>query len=192
MPAQRDVLFAGEGQAESALARVIGKMDDSATARRERRPRPVFVAVEPESPGRRAQSAERFDELGLPVSFDAGHAEDLAPCDRKGGAAKAAASSFGAAPQVDALEPRRSGRRKRSSGLGSRGGPAHHRSGELLRAHRGGGAREHDAAAAEDGDPVRHRPHLAELVRDEEDGAPRPGKLAHRAEQLRDLCRSEE
>src|SRR5437764_941267 len=191
MPSQREVLLAGERQAESAPARVVGQMDHSAAACGERRPRPTFLAVQAEHTGRGAKPAERFDELGLPVALDSGHPEDLAARHRQGRAAKTAAS-LPAAAQVDAFEPRRARCGKGSRRRGNRRRASHHRSGKFLRAHFGNGALEHDAAAAQHRDPVRDRPHLAELVRDEEDGAPRAGKLAHRGEQLRDLRGSED
>src|SRR5207248_6155246 len=103
VPSQREVFFGGERQAKSAPARVVGQVHDSAAPCRERRPRPTLLAVEAKGTRRGAEPGERFDELGLPVSFHSRNAEDLATCHREGRAAKAAAP-LPPALQVDAFE----------------------------------------------------------------------------------------
>src|SRR5438067_1557323 len=121
MPSQREVLLAGERQAESAPARVVGHMDHSAAACGERRPRPTFLAVQAEHTGRGAKPAERFDELGLPVALDSGHPEDLAARHRQGRAPARPAKAASRSRPAAAPRPRASRQARRPRGAAPRG-----------------------------------------------------------------------
>lgn len=142
-----------------------------------------------------AHAHDGVDEFGLAVALDAGDAEDLALVDGEGDAVEHGTHhpvrvGRGQPQSVDG-EHRRV-RDGRLAGLRRGQLTADHQLGELL--GRGvlriGGA--HGRTAPDDGDLVGHRQHLAQLVRDEDDGEALGLELAQVVEERIDLLRYED
>src|SRR5205085_346989 len=103
--AEGEVLLDREGKAERAAVAVFGEMDGAGGARGAGIPRPALgSAGELERAAERSQTGERFGELGLAVSVDAGDAEDLAARDAQGEAAQRRAAAVGKARDLSCLE----------------------------------------------------------------------------------------
>lgn len=135
------------------------------------------------------------DQFGLAVALDAGDAEHLALVDGEGDAVEHGTHHpvrvGGGQPQPVDVQHRRLGD-GRLAGLRRRQLAADHQLGQLL--GRGvlgiGGA--HGRPPPDDGDLVGHRQHLAQLVRDEDDGESLRLELAQVVEERLDLLRYED
>ena len=139
-----------------------------------------------------AQADERLDQLGLAVALDAGDAQDLALVDGEGDVVEHAAYAAGRRASRRSSTVR-TGRSVTVDSAGLRRGQlaADHQLGELARGGLGGDGRADRRAAADDGDLVGDRQHLAQLVRDEDDGQALGLELAQVVEERVDLLRDQ-
>ena len=155
------------------------------------------AAVGPRAPG------EHQRELALAVSLDARHAHDLASAHDDPHASQCRLPARAA--QLDLVEPRDhlTGRRAREGPQGARFPTSEHlaqrvRTGltdhcarERGGVHLGPGGFQHGAPPAQNGDPVRHREHLVQLVRHQHDTPAGARLVAQEREQRGDLGRGE-
>ncbi|GDY63289.1 hypothetical protein SAV14893_026820 [Streptomyces avermitilis] len=213
-----DAVLPERGLQEQAVAvAVLGDVTDALLAALAGGPRRDVLAQEADRAGVGVLEADqRVDELGLAVALDTGDAHDLARVDGEGDVVEDAPHPAGGLGRV--LREQTGGRRfvelaegggtagedrealdlddglVRDGGLGGlrrRQLAAHHQLGELAGGGLGRNGGADRRAAADDGDVVGDRQHLAQLVRDEDDGEALGLELAQVVEECVDLLRHE-
>ncbi len=140
------------------------------------------------SAGRPAHAADRLGELALAVAGDARDGDDFARMYLEGRAANGGEAAVAVDPHVPELEHRLALATVAVS-LDDVDVMADHQGGERPGRRLGGRNGVDVAAGTEDGDAVRHRHHLVQLVRDEDHRPPLGGDLAQRLEQAIGLLR---
>ena len=130
-----------------------------------------------------AQAGDRVDQLGLPVAVDAGDADDLAGAHLEADAGHLLDAAVVEDMQALHLEQHLARVRRRLLHVEQDVAPDH----QARQPGLGGARARHGVdglAAPQHGDPVGDLEHLAELVRDEDDGGAVGGQLADDPEQL--------
>ncbi len=172
---------------------VLGDVADPGLAAVQRAGVAEVASREQHPPARRpTHPHDRLDELGLPVALDPGDAEHLArPHDEVDpGEQRPTPVLAGELQALDAQHLAVGHRRVPGPRVGQLA--ADHHLGELAVADRGRVRGPDGATAPDHRDPVGDRPHLVELVRDEQERVALGAHLPQGREQLVDLLRNED
>ncbi len=188
---EHGVLGQGEVEDEAVPVAILRDVPDAAAVGLPRRGMRHLAALEHDAPiAGPAHAGERFDELGLAVSVDAGDAQDLALPQGEGHAPHGIEAAVVAHPEVVDLQDDLARRAGCPLDLQQDLAPDH----ELGQAALRGLAprqRPDALAAPQHGDAVGHLEDLVELVGDHDHGRAALAQLVQHAEQLPRLLRRE-